>query len=1010
MQDAFDVADATLVGSADLIATPPTSISAALIDEPNIGAGAIGAALPAMTLYPGDTFDLTVSSFFERKLQAFTADLLVSEGLEIVRIVAASNFEGPQPGIAEPERRDGRAALVRAGAPPSDVTNDLANPEPLLEVTLLVTPDFVAPHAAQVSLSLVRAADVEDRLVFPAVAGAPLSLLMTRTGVTRNTGTVYIAANTVQGFLAWWTVPQMVNTAVLDAAPVSSTLTIRGAFSRQGHLSSLSAPTCALHPSLVAGVIRLNACEATLVGTEVRGGIGDVVVTVGGWTRQVPIAVLFPNLPLSMEPRDDELSQVRGWFTDEECSQLRFQDTDIIAKAIFAAGVGLSFEADVSTRINAQLISAAPTIAALSMPGIVQGVAPGQTTIRAVNAMGLELGECDISVSGGDGVIDAVQLNVVVSPSLGAASTYSTGSGQFQSVAISLSPLPPSFRYASDSAAVLAAVRFSDGSLHDVGSADGLGLESLAPLSLTAEADRVRVPSGGHVSANGKILRAAWTPAPLCGTLITADVELTVQVPQALRLEASPAALNLVPREDVGADFWQTQHQLRLDLVFDDRRLRRLQGDARARYAVEESSIPGLITVTSSGLVVANSAGLDGTATIRVSFDGQGATDTVVVSVGRYADLVISCRSWPRSSDGALINTLSRIGTEEPPQWEQGLLDVQMILTDGRAPYTFGGYDELDFSIVDAASGQSSEAITISVSGPDARVSVQYGPAAVLVTPSYKEVSGSRGLLLQVLLEPVFIESLDAMRFFQNGRVTSTFGGEQHVATGHVQFDATLSNGRLIPDFFSPLGTPRLAGQIQLTSSSPDTVSIDPVSGEATLHANSYELVALGAEVLGAELGSVGVAANLEPTEIGDLDLGARVGLAAPPASVGSQFALSVSVNTGAMILGAFNIIIRYDQSRLLVSPEGAVVADLSGGTVIATLAYSTGVDADGWGVIQIAGSLDPSALKGQRSVFLAITFDVFGDPGLFPAVIPFDVEVLTLEDNAIPARSEERR
>ena len=791
----------------------------------------------------------------------------------------------------------------------------------------------------------------------------------------------------------------MINTAVLDGEALNSTLAVWGALPRGGALLPIEDAVC------TRGLLPLPGCRVLLTGAESAGGVSSVLVVTQGRSRAVELAVYFPDLPLRMVARDATLNRVHGWFIDSGCDQVRRQSTDVVATATFTAGGGRSLDADVSSRLGAQLVSDAPGVAAVSALGSVQGVTAGRTVVRAVNSLGRTLGECNITVS--DAHVRVARLDVAVVASLGPIAVSATAAGPFEVLSLSLNPEAPTFRYGGDSAAVTAAARFSDGSIGAVGVGEGLVLQSFAPESIVAGASSVSVPRGGHLPAAGLLLRAAWTPVPQCKTLAAVDVPLAIETPRARELRVLPPTMALVAANDPASRFWSTQRRLRVFLDYDGRTVGQQERDPRTRFAVVATSVPGLITISEDGHVQANGAGLNGTATIEVSFEGQNVTATAEVVVGKFADLKITCRSWPTSDDASPVANLSRVGTSEPPTFERGALSVQMTVTDGRQPHVFAKLTVLDFSVVDAATGLPSGALAVEVSDSEAVVRVLQAPATVRITPSYFAASSSRGLTLTLRAEPVFVAAVDAMRFFMLGaeNATDTFGGVAGQAAGHVQLDATLTNGRRFPDVFTPLGTSRLPGQIQLASAAPAAASIDADSGLATLYDNSYEPVLFRALVNGVELAALGMPCNLDPDGIGDIDLGEALGLPAPPVSPGASVVLPLSVATGEFVLGAFNLILRYDRLRLTVAPEEAVAPDTAPGSVLATLAYSVGVDAEGRGTVQIAGSLDPSTLGGPRAALLTVKFEVSADAALFPAVVPFDVEVLTLENSAIPAQ-----
>jgi len=96
---------------------------------------------------------------------------------------------------------------------------------------------------------------------------------------------------------------------------------------------------------------------------------------------------------------------------------------------------------------------------------------------------------------------------------------------------------------------------------------------------------------------------------------------------------------------------------------------------------------------------------------------------------------------------------------------------------------------------------------------------------------------------------------------------------------------------------------------------------VDSVSGVLTLQNNHYEAVVLTATTCASKANvasaTTTILPNLKPVAVGDVDLGARSGVAVPKQSPGSTFKLRMRVNTGNRKLAAFNLRLQFDPSYL---------------------------------------------------------------------------------------------
>ena len=122
-----------------------------------------------------------------------------------------------------------------------------------------------------------------------------------------------------------------------------------------------------------------------------------------------------------------------------------------------------------------------------------------------------------------------------------------------------------------------------------------------------------------------------------------------------------------------------------------------------------------------------------------------------------------------------------------------------------------------------------------------------------------------------------------------------------------VILGATLSDGTQLPALFQSDGTSLLAGLVSFNSGLTSAVEVS-MNGRVTLRGNHHALVPVTVAIQGDATVTpviLSLACNLDPS-VGDVDLGAAVGIPLGPMTVGQTVNVPVRVNSGVRLVRIF--------------------------------------------------------------------------------------------------------
>jgi hypothetical protein len=505
---------------------------------------------------------------------------------------------------------------------------------------------------------------------------------------------------------------------------------------------------------------------------------------------------------------------------------------------------------------------------------------------------------------------------------------------------------------------------FEDGSRMELSTAVGLRLASVNSLVVAVPAtgnvanDNTRVLARG--AGAGPLVRAFWrvqcetpTSRPDTGfddlgegfgtvavtipepfaAVVTVESTRVARDGDAARLAGVPATTAI----HVELLFRTTDGQVvRRDMTADARTTYDTAGTAGLLSACQDGSATCLATAASGQVAALASGSGSGVQVVFVRFAHARVVGNVSVEVVESASIDVQVRPFPAfpGSDGFAVATLRRYAnpnTAAPAVRQQAQVFLSMALTNGQrvdVSQAAGASFRLANPVTNATETQ---VLTLSASrvlavrsgaddllrSQDRLVQVQallggFGanPAVVRVTDTAAERATIRRLLdMQVAGAP---------------RVGAAFVVERlQGSTAQLSLGASFSDGTQRPDLVGADGTALLPGALLFSSLFSAAVAVDS-GGRLRLQANHDTTVRVAAAVLGNEVVSteVEVVCNLLPG-VGDVDLGNAGGFPLTDQQKDAEFVVPVRINTGGVVLGAIDVEIRYDSSRLEIPRRG---------------------------------------------------------------------------------------
>jgi len=908
-------------GSVDIVVSPG-DLSAV--------ANLLSFELPKRDLNPGDTFNMNVISRFSRTIDTFQLYFEVGVGLQIEQGIPGA--AGGDPlfagtfAVVTNATHGGRVAsssFSRRGSAPTAQPNEV-----ILSVAMRVTSDASAGESAIVVFRTTELTDANSQM--------PRSTAMRGRGGVETTGMaqVHFGVDAVQGIFATVEQSDILAIEALTGVPFSQSIAAVRVMQFTGPRAisgadALSGLRCTSQDP--SSVLATNECTMTLPPVVTGTGRAVVNATYGGFTAEVPLRVLTV-LNMSIQTRVASLRPVAGWFDEsvaDGCSALHVPTTQATASITY----GVNQAAPLATADVTAVLAAAGgrwessniAVATVSSSGVVSAAGQsGTATLRIVGHAGVTaVVAVDLETPVSVVRLDASAITRVTASSVQTASAHAAVR---LNVVRHLEPL----QFEGEEVTVVAAAVLSDGVRVPLTHADGLQLESLAPLSVSVSSPLATQRIGLVTSpegACGALARAVWAPNN-CSGGINADGNITIDVdpPPAIAMAVTVNRAVLVPQGGPAAAVsgYDVTAQVFVSLEFPQSRFQRnVQADSRTHYTVEwlTGNADTFALNTSTGTIVTaeHTRNRTGVARITVTFDGQNVSDSVDVRVTNYWAVSVVARPSPTysGSSSVVVRSVHPISGVTPEQYEEVRVEMRMHLMAGSNPLsdTVLPLGQVQFSIVQQSNGIQAQ-VDSGSRADQVRIVTASAEGTVTILGIFTTVNAS--VLVEVSQTAVEVTSVQTMRL--SGAISNTvrnFRGTTNAA--QVTLGVVLSNGRQIPQAVRPDGTITLPGLFTFTSSVPSVLTVDAATGAVTLLDNHHSSVTVSTAITnrGSVPGNtVSVFCNLIPRPH-DVDLGASVGAPIPSASPMIFQDVDVVVNTGAHTLGAYRIEISYNSSAI---------------------------------------------------------------------------------------------
>jgi hypothetical protein len=893
--------------------------------------------IPAHDMFGGDQFNIEIRSLFPMYVKTAEVRVTVGAGLQIIGDYAATaNGADVFFGTMDRVSSLASASLARKGST-SLVTDGRPTNELLFTLRVKVPNGASEGADGRIVVEGIRFKDGNEELLSIATAG----VVVDRRGENSDgSASVHVIDDSVVNVLGYAEGPtELLNTAVISGMALKVPIRVKGIKVRGGEVDLTNSCTCRSSNENVLHVAA-QGCTAMLDGSETDGARSvSVIADCGEFSTSIMFRVHRP-VSVELDASSSQIRPVAGWFNegvDASCNTLHYQGVSVFAKATFSDGYesGPTFvDFDVSNIVrlessNAVVASVESTVSGNN--GVrIHGHTDGSFMIYAIGKDQSILARINMEVTDASStnVLAVIGLDVHFVDALGAVTLNGTDSSVPRNHLFGIEVAQPTtikMQYEGDLMAVVSWAVLDDHSRVLLKPSNGLHTVSLnvmaASVSIVDEGQTVVVVAEPEAHS-GALLEVSWKPSGECfakgpgfGEYGHRAVSMEVTPPQAESMSVSISSTLLVCNGDAaserGADF-PTSVQIEVSLHFSDKVQSGLENDARTSYVV---SAGAPFAVDALGLVAANMAGIVGSGTITVHFQGQNVTSIVSIEVTRFAVLEVTASPQPAyaGSTGVSLAMLSAIECTTPLKYQQAKLDVSMVLANGLEKVLAPSHTEFRIEAsVPRMLQEFDRVVSVSKAGV-LHVFAQFG-----------SVESKSSVEMNVNGDPaVAFVTLDNMTLFNSGKTVTTLTGGQGIETAHVALGATLSDGRQYSALFDGTSaTPALSGVVHFESMLPSKVSVDSVTGMVTLLDNHYEPIIVEARACenskNRPSASIPISANLRPVITGDVDLGYLSGAPVTAKSVGAKITVPVRVNTGNKELAAFNIRIQFDPTLVM--------------------------------------------------------------------------------------------
>jgi hypothetical protein len=314
-----------------------------------------------------------------------------------------------------------------------------------------------------------------------------------------------------------------------------------------------------------------------------------------------------------------------------------------------------------------------------------------------------------------------------------------------------------------------------------------------------------------------------------------------------------------------------------------------------------------------------------GQGTLLIRFTHEAITFSANITVVASSDLHAVAHPFPTYADSSNVNitSLSVIHGTQPAIRQQASLQVFLYFSDGSFVDITVRMSQISFQVLDSLNATASSYVSITTSSNSAVLKTTFNSemdSQIFVKCSFAGFAGASSLQLTLSSQRVYIVELNSLTCDAGG----TLRGIINIANSQLRLGARLSDGTRFTALLSgakPSIIAALPGLLSFWTSS-SSLSVDASLGAVTLLKNNFapsSIVVTAPSSNNANVStSINIYTNLDP-DLGDVDIGNEAGLPIDAQSPGATFQVPITVNTGSLTLGGFEIAIHYDPSILQV-------------------------------------------------------------------------------------------
>eukprot|EP00051_Salpingoeca_urceolata_P025110 m.445779 g.445779 ORF g.445779 m.445779 type:complete len:6907 (-) comp20305_c8_seq21:164-20884(-) len=951
---------------------------------------------PGRPLYPGQTFDTTVSADTEFAVTVFTVTLTTDANVDLVSLNVDTGTWTTSTTVS------GKTTVLAANLKnPASAPSGAIGRQQLFTVTYQVPTSATTNAESSVAMVVQTLSNIQGTVKVRGLVGAVSASAVDRRGVHIGAaGGIFVAANAVQALLPYAAQTELVNTPRIAGGTVKSAITtlVCRACPRTSGVAGACASQCAVETSGVTctsidtTVVDTPGCVATLDGSELSSSEEALVlVSLAGVSAQLAFRVWFPEAAtISVEGGGSgtaTLSAVTGWFdADNACAQ-RYQEQPFRVQATFGAGTLNKVTADVTALTKSSVVSSDTSILAVDATKfvpVVRGVGVGSASLQLRPAANV-LASATVAVSAAAVDVLSVGLTLVSDLTLSLSSTQLARNPASEATATLSSELLLDVE--GKLATVVAAAVMTDGSQMLLDADMGLSLATDDALIFTVGGSQDQVVTGSE--SGTATLTATWASAgpAACGpgtpeAVASGVAGVTVQLGDPIGVQMVVGHTKIVHSGDPAAAHGAvpTFTTLQVFLLFEGNQQKDVTTDDRLGF--DESGVNGLFTVQRVGAglrLVPNAAGQTGSGELKATFSSFDAAviaalpgNAASTSVVKLASVAVTSSPFPAYGGSTSFSEVNLAAIASTGEFQRAVLASVVTLSDGTR-FTVTNHGSTAYETVAVGSGTTAKNDVLQITSRGANPSALGPVAAVLAPGSVDVVAVFAGTARSPPLTFVAAAATVQITALRNLQFPTVLQGFADSTTASPTLAATFSDGTKYDVLFTS-GTPVLSGLVTFALSSGSAATVDAASGVVTLRGNDKELYTLTASAVGVSVSeSTDFACNLLPA-FADVDLGVQTGVPLT-ATFGTPLEVPVRINTGSTVFGPFTFDIVYDATALqaLSVDDGGLLegGDWPGGVLVSNV--------DNLGVVTVSGVPTGKNERGTNYHVCSLKFNVIG-------------------------------